>query len=113
MINKSGAYTGGVSSEVSSGRVGKEQRVEKGAVKSSGNAAASGKQGVEVKLSKEGVNLDKSYQKAFEIAKQTPATRADKIKALKAQIESGEYKVDAGKVADGILLEAIKDHVSM
>ena len=88
--------------------VGKEQRWRK-ALKSSGNAAASGKQ-ESVKLSKEG-ELDKSYQKAFEIAKQTPATRADKIKVLKAQIESGEYKVDAEKLME--FLEAIKDHVSM
>jgi negative regulator of flagellin synthesis FlgM len=51
-------------------------------------------------------------QKALNIARNTPDIREDKVAALKAQIDAGTYKVDAGKVADGMMREAIKEHLS-
>lgn len=53
-----------------------------------------------------------AQQKALSIARSTPDIREDKVVALKAQIDAGTYKVDAGKVADGIMREAIKEHLS-
>jgi len=37
---------------------------------------------------------------------QTPAVRQDVVDSLRQQIGSGEYKVDAGKIAEGIIAES-------
>jgi negative regulator of flagellin synthesis FlgM len=42
----------------------------------------------------------------------TPDIREDKVADLRKRIASGEYKPDAGKIADGIAMEAIKDELS-
>lgn len=51
-------------------------------------------------------------QKAREILEQTPAVRAEKVQALKEQIERGEYQVDPYKVADKMLMSLISDNIS-
>lgn len=53
-----------------------------------------------------------SKAKATAIAKATEPTRENRIQELKQRIQSGTYQVDSGKVADGILKEAIKDEVA-
>ena len=65
-----------------------------------------------VNLSPESKSIFEARKKALEIAKSTPDVRQEKIDAIKAKIKSGEYKVDAGKVADGMLKEAIRDHLA-
>jgi negative regulator of flagellin synthesis FlgM len=50
--------------------------------------------------------------KAAAIARNTPDVREDRVTALKAQIDAGTYQVDSGKIADGMLREAIKDHIA-
>ena len=49
---------------------------------------------------------------AKKIVDQTPDVREDKVAKFKDLIAKGEYKPDAGKIADGIMREAIKDEVS-
>ncbi|HEY0309007.1 MAG TPA: flagellar biosynthesis anti-sigma factor FlgM [Acidobacteriaceae bacterium] len=39
-------------------------------------------------------------------AMQTPAVRQDVVDAVRQTIRSGEYKVDAGKITEGILAES-------
>ncbi len=39
-------------------------------------------------------------------AMQTPEVRQDVVDALRQSVRSGEYKVDAGKIAEGILAES-------
>jgi negative regulator of flagellin synthesis FlgM len=46
------------------------------------------------------------------VVDETPDVRADKVAEFKARIASGEYKPDAGRIADGMLKEAIKDELS-
>ena len=53
-----------------------------------------------------------AFQKAFDIAQQTPDIREDRVKALKEQIQNGSYKVDAGNIADSMLREAVKEHLA-
>lgn len=65
-----------------------------------------------VNLSKEAQELLQARQNAMSIAKSTSPIREDKIADIKARIDAGTYKVDAGKIADGMLMEAIKDKVS-
>lgn len=54
----------------------------------------------------------KEMSLARKVIDETPDVREDKVTKFKAAIASGEYKPDAGKIADGILNEAIKDEVS-
>lgn len=49
---------------------------------------------------------------ARQVVESTPDVREDKVAKFKSMIERGEYKPDAGKIADGILSEAIRDELS-
>lgn len=49
---------------------------------------------------------------ARQVVDSTPDVREDKVAKFKSMIERGEYKPDAGKIADGILSEAIRDELS-
>jgi negative regulator of flagellin synthesis FlgM len=49
---------------------------------------------------------------ATRAVRETPDVREDKVEHYKKLIQNGEYKVDAGKVADGIAREAIRDDLS-
>lgn len=46
------------------------------------------------------------------IVDETPDVREDKIAHFKDLIAKGQYKADAGKIADGLLNEAIKEELS-
>jgi negative regulator of flagellin synthesis FlgM len=72
----------------------------------------SGDQGVNVELSPQARQMAEARKKAADIARSTPDVREDRVAALKAQIASGTYKPDPGKIADGILREAILDRLS-
>ncbi len=65
-----------------------------------------------VALSPEARELAKASAKAKQIASDTPVVREDRVAALKKQIAEGTYKVDSGKIADGILTEAIKERLA-
>lgn len=49
---------------------------------------------------------------ANRIARETPDVREDKVEHFKKLIADGSYKPDAGKIADGIAREAIKDELA-
>lgn len=65
-----------------------------------------------VQLSPQSKALSTARQKAVDIAQSTSDIRQDRIDELKAKISSGEYKIDPEKIADGILKEAIRDHLA-
>lgn len=65
-----------------------------------------------VQLSDSGKKRAEEQKKAFEIAKNTPDVREDKVAAIKAKIQAGTYEVDSGKIADGMLREAIMEHLA-
>ncbi|MEW6500793.1 MAG: flagellar biosynthesis anti-sigma factor FlgM [Thermodesulfobacteriota bacterium] len=50
-------------------------------------------------------------QKAQEILQQTPAVRAERVAALKEQIERGEYEIDPYRVADKMLYALVSDNI--
>ena len=68
--------------------------------------------GVDVELSSSAKSLAESKSKALEIARNTPDIRSDKVDYFKKLIASGQYKPDAGNIADGILREAVKERLS-
>jgi len=76
-----------------------------------GGVASSGKD-FGVQLSDSGRKRAEEQKKAFEIAKNTPDVREDKVAAIKAKIQAGTYEVDSGKIADGMLREAIMEHLA-
>ncbi|MFW7377891.1 MAG: flagellar biosynthesis anti-sigma factor FlgM [Oligoflexus sp.] len=65
-----------------------------------------------INLSPEAVELAQAREKALSIAKSTSDVREDRIAALKEKIASGQYRVDSGKIADGMLMEAIRDELA-
>lgn len=54
----------------------------------------------------------KEMSLARAVVDDTPDVREDKVAEFKKRIASGEYKPDAGRIADGILSEAMKDELS-
>lgn len=51
----------------------------------------------------------KEVQKMREIIEKTPSVRADRVEALKRQVENGEYHVDARDIADKMLESFMAD----
>lgn len=68
---------------------------------------------VSLSLSDEARELALARDKAVRIAQETNDIRQDRVDELKAKIKDGSYKVDAQKVADGMLLEAMRDEVAL
>ena len=65
-----------------------------------------------VELSDRAKSRSAEQKKAFDIAKNTPDVREDRVAELKAKIQAGTYEVDSGKIADGMLREAIMEHLA-
>lgn len=65
-----------------------------------------------VNLSSEARQMADAHAKALDIARNTSDVREERIAELRNRIKSGQYKVDSGKIADGMLNEAIKDEVA-
>jgi negative regulator of flagellin synthesis FlgM len=65
-----------------------------------------------VQVSSEAKEMEAAHRKAFDIAKGTPDVCQDRVADLKSQIKNGTYKPDSGKIADGMLREAIKDQMA-
>ena len=59
--------------------------------------------GDRVSLSDEGRLRTEAYKEAMN----APDVRSDKVAAIKAQIEAGEYEIDSTKIAEGILKEEL------
>jgi len=53
-----------------------------------------------------------AMQKAFDIAKNTPDVREEKVQRLKEQIQNGTYQIDSGNIADGMMREAVKEYLA-
>lgn len=67
----------------------------------SGASEASPRSGATVEIS----DNARLMQKAMDVAKSAPDSRADKINQIKKSIRDGSYKVDSAKVADKLVDE--------
>lgn len=65
-----------------------------------------------VALSDKAKEISEARIKALDIARNTPDIREDRVADLKKRIEAGEYKPDAGQIADGMMREAIRDELA-
>lgn len=65
-----------------------------------------------VDISRKAKRLQKDYASAYQIASATPDVREDKVQELKAKIAEGKYRPDAGKIADAMMAEAIKERLA-
>ena len=93
-------------------------RIDSAAVPSSNESdlpapGVRGRDGYDVRLSGKAKELSSMYSEIFDIAKNTDPVREDRVRELKAQIDAGTYVPDSGNIADGILREAVKDHLAI
>ena len=88
------------------------KKVQQAAVDSSSSSVAQGKGDFDVSLSPKAREMMEARKKALDIARNTPDVREDKVAEMKARINSGAYKPDANKIYDGMMREAILDHLA-
>ena len=67
---------------------------------------------VNVNLSSEALERAEAHRKAQDIALNTSPIREDRVQELKNRIQSGNYKIEADKIADGIMREAVRDELA-
>lgn len=65
-----------------------------------------------VQISTTAKDRAEAQKKAFDIAKATPEIREDRVADIKARLAAGTYEIDSGKIADGMLREAIMEHLA-
>lgn len=53
----------------------------------------------------------KEMQKIYEILKETPDIRGEKVDALRKAIQEGKYSVDPQTLAEKILIDSFLDHI--
>jgi len=95
-----------------SAAVDKAKQAQKAAIGSEPKASDPAASSVNVELSPAARQLSEARRKATEIARNTPDVREDRVAMLKAQIDSGTYKPEPGRIADGMLREAILERLS-
>jgi len=76
------------------------------------SSADSAKPNFDVNISAGARDRAEASARALDIARNTPDVREDRVAMLKKQIEEGNYKIDSGKIADGMMREAIRDHLA-
>lgn len=86
----------------------------KKAGEASGSAAAKGgtKQDWGLDISPKAKEMSEAYKKAGEIARATPDVREDRVADIKKRLAEGTYEVDSGKIADGMMREAMLEHLA-
>lgn len=90
----------------------KRAQVEKNSYEGRVDSASNRRNGVNVSLSEAAKKRTEQIKTAHEIASNTSPIREDRVNELKAKIADGTYHIDSGKIADGILMEAVKDEVA-
>ena len=70
------------------------------------------KVGVNVNISESALKRSEEIKKAYEIAQNTSPIRQDRVDEIKKKIADGTYEINSGRIADGLLMEAIKDELS-
>ena len=82
-----------------------DNRVQKAKDRPAADATAAATGTDKVQLSASSVDV----QKMKMIIQETPSVRMDRVQALKAQIERGEYQVDPYRVADKMLMNLLSE----
>lgn len=97
------------------GSIKDSKKVDKASTPSAGDVSQQTSppaSGVNVALSARSKEIAESHKKALEIARNTPDVREDRVADIKKRIADGTYQVDSGKVADGMMREAILEHLA-
>lgn len=92
-------------------KTGKAKKTTEAANAANAGATA-GKSQFGLDISPKAREISDSYRKAGEIARNTPDVREDRVAAIKQKLADGTYEMDSGKIADGIMREAILDHLA-
>ena len=102
----------GISGALNSSRMNNVSQEEAEKLKDLQNKDIKKQGSFDVDFSDQGKVRSAELAKAMEIARNTSAIRQDRVDELKARIQAGNYQIDSGKIADGMLREAIKDRIS-
>jgi len=94
------------------GATERSRKVQQAAVDASTSGASQGKGDFDVSLSPKAREMMEARKKALDIARSTPDVREDRVAEMKARIDSGTYKPEANKIYDGMMREAILDHLA-
>ncbi|HYX34067.1 MAG TPA: flagellar biosynthesis anti-sigma factor FlgM [Oligoflexus sp.] len=92
--------------------VQKSKGVQKDLDKLVQNREGTDKADFNVNISAKSKEMAEARTKALDIAKNTSDIRGEKVAELKRRIDAGEYKADAGQIADGMMREAIRDELA-
>lgn len=68
--------------------------------------------GVDVAVSNDARSRVAEQKRVKELAMNAPEVREDRVAALKSQIDAGTYKVDSDKIANGMMREAVMEHLT-
>lgn len=112
----SGSAAGAVTPGGTAATAGTEKTAR---AKKAGEAAAAGstakdlgKQDWGLDISPKAKEMSDAYKKAGEIARATPDVREDRVAAMKKKLAEGTYEVDSGKIADGMMREAMLERLA-
>jgi negative regulator of flagellin synthesis FlgM len=84
-----------------------------GPMDTGGRSAGPGQlKSVDVNVSDKAKARSAEQKLAKDIAMNAPDVREDKVAAIKTKIANGTYQVDSGKIADGMMREAIMEHLA-
>ncbi len=106
--------TAGVFTPVQTAKTGEAKDAKSMASAGAGDLAAkySDKGSANVQISESAKDRVEAQKRAFDIAKATPDIREDRVADIKSRIQAGTYQIDAGKISDGMLREAIMEHLA-
>ncbi|SME87824.1 flagellar biosynthesis anti-sigma factor FlgM [Pseudobacteriovorax antillogorgiicola] len=97
---------------VTSSRVKKSDKAENANESQAQGTATQARDDFKVSLSDRAQEMMEARQTALNLAKNTSPIREDLVASLRERIKNGTYELDPGKIADGILKEAIRDELA-
>ncbi len=89
-----------------------KERVKEAVVKEEDPEVKAKNADYKVSVSKEASEKKKLMEQILEVVKSTPDVREEKVNKIKEMIKKGQYELDAGKIADGILREAVREKLA-
>ena len=102
-----------------SGGISAPSTEKSGKAKKAGDAAnaaaaktGANKQDWGLDISPKAKEMSDAFKKATEIAHATPDVREDRVADIKKRLSDGTYEMDSGKIADGMMREAMIEHLA-
>lgn len=105
VTHKTPSMTPGIEQAKTPDKLQEKAQVQKSGVDSLSSLASASQRGANIEIS----DKARLMQKANEIARNTPDSRADKVAALKKSISDGSYHINSAAIADRL----VDEHLAM